>query len=107
MTYKRAGVEIVSGTSKKGEVQTDYNQLVDKFGQPQKGVDPHTNAEWWIKFSDGTVATVYGWTDVKPEVNTDWTIGGSDIKSVYYVKAILTRDGRQFFRAMWDDLTRK
>ena len=88
------------GTSYKGQINISYNTLVEIFGKP----DPmqsdgyKTDAEWVIKFEDGSVATIYNWKDgynylgaegLAVENITDWHIGGFDNKVVDYIKDII------------------
>lgn len=90
----------VNSTSYKGEIKVSYDTLVEVFGEP----DPYktdgykTDAEWVIKFEDGSVATIYNWKDgynylgaegLAVENITDWHIGGFDNKVVDYIKDII------------------
>lgn len=84
----------IEGTFGVGKVETDYNNLVDKFGEPQTG-DNQVQAEWDIQFVDGTIATIYdykiGPQYLGPEEGipmrevTTWSIGG---KSKWVAKLV-------------------
>ena len=45
----------VNGSSLQGFVFTDYQHLIDKLGEPVISDGDKTDAEWVIKFDDGTV----------------------------------------------------
>lgn len=88
-------------TSLQGYIDITYAELVEKLGEP-KGVhdDYKSDAEWWIKFGDGTFATVYNYKDGKnyngddgeeTENITNWHIGGVDQKAVKLVNKIFGR----------------
>jgi len=75
----------VVGTSLIGEIDVSYKQLVKVFGKPDKGDGYKTEAEWRLKFEDGTIATIYDYKSGKsydPEYGLpvekirDWHIGG-------------------------------
>lgn len=75
----------INGTHLVGEVKTTYAELVETFGEPGIGDEWKTDAEWDIRFEDGTIATIYNWKDGKNyngEFGQDiaeieiWNIGG-------------------------------
>lgn len=68
----------VSMTSLVGYITTEYNTLVEAFGEPILGSgDGKVSAEWVIKFADGQVATIYDWKTPETPMGTyDWHIGG-------------------------------
>jgi hypothetical protein len=88
-------------TSLRGCITASYTQLVATFGMPMKdGFDDYkSDAEWLVKFDDGTVATIYNWKDginycgsehgTPTESITDWHIGGHTSLAVDYVKQAL------------------
>jgi len=59
---------------------TTYAQLVKVFGQPQRKEEDSGDGKVkreWIGTIDGNVFTIYDYkSDVAPEQNTDWHIGG-------------------------------
>jgi len=67
-----------------------YNILVKTFGEPGKGNNYSTDAEWKIKFEDGRVVSIYNYKNGKTYLEdkgtstkeiTTWNIGGKN-KSV-------------------------
>ena len=72
-----------------GYVNTTYDDLVNKFGEPMAGGDK-TTCEWIIKFADGEVATIYDWKERStPKYDYDWHIGGNKAAVVQRVAAAL------------------
>jgi hypothetical protein len=78
------------GTSFQGEITCSYEKLRKLFGYPEQGDRYKTDAEWIIKFEDGTIATIYNWKNgknycgkdgLKTEDITDWHIGGHTYKA--------------------------
>jgi len=84
----------VNGTSLKGYVTTDYDELVACFGQPDFGPDDHggdkVTCEWSLEFEDGTVATIYEWKHgYTPRNRCQWNIGGKSIEATVRVMQAL------------------
>jgi len=83
----------VGGTSLQGQIEIGYNQLVRILGEPtfETSGDGKVLAEWYLKFEDGTVATIYDWKNYgrKVEYITDWHIGGFNKTAVELVKEVL------------------
>ncbi len=86
------------GTSLVGEIKATYKQLKKLFGEPSGSDGYKSDAEWEIKFEDGTVATIYNWKDGKNyrgesgtpvEAITDWHVGGHDAKALTYVEELI------------------
>ena len=85
----------ISGTSLRGTITIGYLDLVKVFGPPHSNGDGYkVDAEWDLRFSDGTIATIYNWKDGKNycgdegecvENIRDWHIGGKDYRAVEYV----------------------
>jgi hypothetical protein len=75
-----------SGTSRQGYLDISYQELVAILGPPHTNGDGYkVDAEWGLKFPDGTVATIYNYKDGKnycgpeglpTEAIRDWHIGG-------------------------------
>ncbi len=71
---------------------TRYEDIVRVFGEPQFGKSPDgkIKAEW-VGVINGLVFTVYDYkSQVEPEQNTDWHIGGKnkiigDLINVFFV----------------------
>lgn len=88
-----------NGTSLQGYVDCSYQTLVRAFGEPCGTYDDYkSDAEWTLKFEDGTVATIYNWKNGKNycgQAGTptkdikDWNIGGNSIQAVLLVKQAL------------------
>lgn len=78
--------EMTFGTSLQGYITATYAELVELFGQPHDFFDDFKcDAEWYVEFDDGTVATIYNWKNGRnycgpdaPAVEdiTSWNIGG-------------------------------
>ena len=89
MTYitKTNPDEMTFGTSLQGYITAPYAELVELFGKPHDFFDDFKcDAEWYVEFDDGTVATIYNWKngrnylgdDAPPvEAITSWNIGGN------------------------------
>jgi hypothetical protein len=84
----------VNGTCLKGYVKTTFNKLVATFGEPclNEGASEYEKVtiEWKLRFSDGTIATIYdwkcfGWQPLGDRMY-EWHIGGHDSKAVELVK---------------------
>ena len=74
----------VGGTHFVGGVICSYDKLVQVFGEPLEG-HYKTDAEWYLKFPDGEIGTIYNWKNGKNycgddgldvEEITTWHIGG-------------------------------
>jgi hypothetical protein len=83
-THNKTAIS-TDGSSLRGEVIATYKELTDLFGSPTSGDGNKVEAHWAVKFSDGTVATVYNWKDGKSYLGeqgkdvkdiTEWHIGG-------------------------------
>lgn len=80
------------GTSRQGEIVATYRELVELFGKPHDFFDDcKCDAEWYVEFDDGTVATIYNWKngrnylgpDALPvEAITRWNVGGHNEKAL-------------------------
>jgi len=79
----------INGTHLQGYIKTTYNRLVEAFGEPQEGFDKST-AEWSVRFSDGTLATIYDYReDFTPHYPYDWHIGGHKPQAVLLIAEVL------------------
>lgn len=83
------------GTSLQGYVNVKYSTLVLIFGEPHCDGDGYkVDAEWMLKFEDGTIATIYNYKDgenyngvgneyaTKTVDITDWHVGGNSKHAV-------------------------
>lgn len=77
----------LNGTCYVGAITARYADLVKAFGQPTGGDGYKIDAEWELRFDDGSVAAIYNWKDghnyndghgTDVEDITDWHIGGRD-----------------------------
>lgn len=88
----------VTGTHLQGEMDISYKELCEKLGPPSSNGDGHkVDAEWILKFGDGTIATVYNYKS-GPNYNQgagsvegirDWHIGGLSPRAVELVEALI------------------
>ena len=75
---KNIGDAEIVGTSFVGEFPkgTKYTDIVEVFGEPSYIKDDKVKVEWRGRI-DGMIFTIYDYkSDVEPEHNTDWHIGG-------------------------------
>jgi hypothetical protein len=81
-----------------GYIKCDYNKLVSLFGEPCEGDAYKIDAEWIIKFDDGSIATIYNWKNGKNYCGdggedvqniTDWHVGGFSKQSVWTLMELL------------------
>jgi len=84
-----------------GYIETPFSVLKDFFGQPHDGDQYKVDAEWDIKFQDGTVATIYNWkngksyngpTGLDVQDMEVWHIGGNSERSVDLIQEVLKHD---------------
>ena len=86
MKFTQATWTEANGTSLQGYVTATYDQLVERFGEPEGGGDK-TTVEWCLAFEDGTIATIYDWKEYEtPMYAYDWHIGGKSNTAVTRVK---------------------
>jgi len=80
------GYHNVAGTCYQGEIEASYDTLCEVFGEPEVLDDEKVQVQWAIKFTDGTLATIYDWKDTnrKSEI-LKWHIGGHCQAAVYNV----------------------
>lgn len=85
----------VGGTHLQGQIETSYANLVEKLGDPLTGDWEKTDAEWNLRFADGTIATIYNYKDginyngsdgMPVEEITDWHVGGYNKKAFFLVR---------------------
>ena len=86
-----------NGTSRVGQMQISYDQLVEKLGEPDEVDDYKTDAEWDLKFEDGVIASIYNYKNGRnylgprgpaKEDITLWNIGGHSMKASEKVKEL-------------------
>ena len=65
VTHNEEAIDIC-GTSLKGYLRdVSYHRLVVLFGRPNESDGEKSDAEWDIRFEDGTVCTIYNWKNGK------------------------------------------
>lgn len=88
----------IGGTYLQGRIEASYSKLRRVFGKPANGDIWDTDAEWDIKFKDGTVAAIYNWQNgvkyngkkgTPTKDIREWNIGGHNEKAVERVKEAL------------------
>jgi hypothetical protein len=97
VTHNHADIGI-SGSCLQGYIKASYAELRELFGEPTDGDGYKVDAEWDLRFDDGTVATVYNWKDGPsycgesgtpvPEI-TDWHVGGNTKRALDSVQIAL------------------
>jgi hypothetical protein len=101
VTYEPANTDDVNGTHGFGELSNvSYAELKKIFGPPTEpnGDGYKTDVEWYIKFSDGEVGTIYNWKNGKnyegrngiPKTHIhEWHTGGYTAKAHEYIEKII------------------
>ena len=91
----------VNGSCLQGYITAKYQDLVDAFGKPTSSDGYKVDAEWEIKFEDGTIATIYNWKNgrnyngndgLDVEYITEWNIGGFEERAAELVHDVLKFD---------------
>ena len=90
------------GTSYQGVINTTYDEIVEKFGEPTyTDASPYekVNAQWSLQFDvptedgedyDYVTATIYNWKmGYIPTDKYEWHIGGFDFEAVDLVQKVL------------------
>lgn len=97
VTHNTAEIPFES-TWLQGETSATFKELTSLFGKPEAGDGYKVDAEWRIKYEDGTLATIYNWKNGKnycgaeglpTEQITDWHIGGTSKAAVDRVQITL------------------
>jgi hypothetical protein len=99
-THNQLPIDI-NGTHVVGALSLRYEELVAAFGKPLPGDGYKTDAEWHVRFADGTIATIYNWkngpaylglsADLVNRIN-EWNIGGHSMDALIRVKETLLAD---------------
>ena len=90
------------GTSYQGVINTTYDEIVEKFGEPTyTDASPYekVNAQWSLQFDvptedgedyDYVTASIYNWKmGYIPTEKYEWHIGGFDFEAVDLVQKVL------------------
>ena len=92
-THNDTNKWFVGGTSLVGHITCNYEHIVKVFGEPIEGDGYKVDAEWDIKWNDGTISTIYNWKNgdnynedgTITESIVEWNVGGHDQKALNYV----------------------
>jgi hypothetical protein len=84
----------INGTSLKGYVIANYDELFDAFGQPDDGPNDRDADKvtccWRLQFEDGTIATIYDWKESETPLHRYyWHVGGKSSDAVELVHQVL------------------
>lgn len=115
MTFKTHNdIDInINGTCLQGEVDASYAELCALFGSHHDGDGYKVDAEWYVKFDDGTIATIYNWKNGKNyegenglplEQIDSWHVGGDSAQAETNVQIALDlhRESKQTDEAKGD-----
>lgn len=110
MKYEK--FEDTGGTHLQGHIDTTYENIVSVLGkQHHNGDDYKTDAEWNIKFEDGTIATLYNWKNGKNycrdegldiEDITEWNIGGHSPRARDLLFSLLNKSDHTLLESLED-----
>jgi len=110
MKYEK--FEDTGGTYLQGHIDTTYENIVSVLGkQHHNGDDYKTDAEWNIKFEDGTIATLYNWKNGKNycrdegldiEDITEWNIGGHSPRARDLLFSLLNKSDHTLLESLED-----
>jgi len=88
----------VTGKGYVGQITTDYDTLVEKFGKPGPGDGYKVDVEWQLEVAGDTIVTIYDWKrgisylgaeeGISPRKNKLWNIGG-DRWAAKFVRAVV------------------
>jgi len=96
-----------AGTCYQATIESNYNDLVEIWGQPSKGDNYKTEAEWVIRLPNGKVATIYNYknsrayADQYPEITSvhEWNIGGHSAEVVDKLLGMMIGRAKLVYRA--------
>lgn len=66
------------GTNGKGQIDIDFWSLLATFGDPMEGEDYKVDAQWFIEFEDGTVASIYNFKNGRNYLGDE----GKDVEDI-------------------------
>lgn len=98
----------VNGTYLQGYVEATYEELIETFGEPERGDGDKTQVEWALDIHDVYddrvyTVTIYDWkTGLPPEEVKRWNVGGYNYHAADIVEAAL----RSFKPIEWVEPTR-
>lgn len=101
----------IDGTSLQGYMDISFDEIEEILGKPNMEGDPYkVDAEWGIKFSDGTVATIYNYKTGRRYLGNegldvrdirDWHIGGHNKSVVARVCKLLNTKALDYLTARY------
>ena len=110
MKYEK--FEDTGGTYLQGHISTTYENIISVLGkQHHNGDEYKTDAEWNIKFEDGTIATLYNWKNGKNycgdegldiEDITEWNIGGHSPRARDLLFSLLNKSDHTLLESLED-----
>ena len=85
--FTRENVDI-NGSHLQGYIEISYANLVCVLGEPEM-MDDKVQVQWDLKFSDGTIVSIYDWKSTQnPADITLWHIGGHSKEALKKVKTL-------------------
>lgn len=91
-------IDCAIGTSLQGYICVSHRELVKIFGKHHGNDGYKVDAEWFLRFDDGTVATIYNYKDGRNYCGgtgksirdiVDWHVGGYNKDAVKRVREAL------------------
>ena len=88
------------GSFFQGYIGADYVDLFNLINSPLMGDAYKVDAEWNIKFEDGTVATIYNWKNgknylgdsgLKVHEMREWHVGGFSKVALLHVAKVMNK----------------
>lgn len=93
MKFTHTDANDTTGTHLQGYLRGTYDEIVAVFGAPDHvQADGKVQAEWCLKFADGTIATIYDWkAGVSAEEVEEWNVGGFDMNAYHRIATTFLR----------------
>jgi len=91
-------IDETNGSSHVGDIDATYKEICSLFGKPLSYDKGKVDVHWVVKFSDGTVASIYNWKNGKAYMGEHglavksinrWSVGGLDQASSTLVQIAL------------------
>lgn len=78
----------INGSHLQGYIEISYANSVCVLGEPEM-MDDKVQVQWDLKFSDGTIVSIYDWKSTQnPTDITFWHIGGYSEEAVRKVRSL-------------------
>lgn len=79
----------VNGSHLQGYIDISFDELIERLGEPHDENGDKVQAEWALKFEDGTIATIYDYKEFRRVENvTHWHIGGHSRDAVTAIRSL-------------------